>query len=463
MKIKKLAAISLSAAFLAVSLTGCTNYKELLETDQERYIELAFENTAKEIAKRNKTSAFNDFIKAANGETFEISASGDDFDYTAKISAKDNFKAFQDLKIGDKAFTVNTSSDKENVNFSIKSDHTDGTYYVGLNDISSKLDSSVFAPSSGSKYALSEDNFNSIKECVENYANDIQNSSSEKILTDNLIVSTETKDVSVGDETAPADVITYTLTDDVIDKLISDYCSQIGFGEIFGTDYDEYLSEYLDSLTNEGTVNFYISTKNHCLMLIDGSFTSSEKSDEAYESNTDIKFSVNFGKDIAKADCITLNVSLVSSYITDGEQFDSNASLDMVFHDIEESDTDVSAKTDITASDDDSSDFYSLNVLFDKSESKLTASLTDSESVTKDLFSATLQSLSDRANVIINEINYYDSDNTKYNLLDEINLQFSATNEVLPDITGGKEFLTLSESEMDTFTENLSEDINEIL
>lgn len=234
--------------------------------------------------------------------------------------------------------------------------------------------------------------------------------------------------------------------------------------KIYGVENVEYRQELLEEITSEGTVNFYINAKNHCFMLIDADLKSTVNVSEDESDSLDLFFSANFGADIKESDNVALNISSASSSIVSGKQSDNTVSVDVILHKLEETDSAVGLKTDISFNINGESNSFIIDSSFNKSGSKITSSVTDNASkTTYDLISVRLQSSSDRADIFLDEINYYDSDNSKKNLLDGITPELSITNEALPEITDGKEFLALNESEMDTLIQNISDDLSEII
>ena len=87
MKSTKITAVCTVAALTSsFAMTGCTNYEELLKSDRSGYLEIAFKNTAKAIAKKNKTTAFNDFISSVKKDCVSVNVNNPDFDIFMKMS-----------------------------------------------------------------------------------------------------------------------------------------------------------------------------------------------------------------------------------------------------------------------------------------------------------------------------------------------------------------------------------------
>ncbi|MGN1134760.1 MAG: hypothetical protein ACI4SF_00900 [Oscillospiraceae bacterium] len=451
-KILKTSAVMALAA-MVFSLSGCINYKKLLEEEPGKYVESAAKKTASAIAKQND-SVFASLIDEPfdagttyveinnlNGSDISVFASGDE----EKVVATYGCTISSDSKVIDWKMTADTEK--------LVGAYNNNAYYINYADFDEKLDKSIFAPNSGSAYALDEDGVDDFKEGIEELkdklisaAKDGDSEDAFNDYTDRVQVSSSTAEITVNDVDVEADIISYNIDSALFDDMAADYYKKSMGNYMSDEDWAEYEQELRDSLDMEMTVDFNINSKSHMLMSVDANFVSKSENDKV-----NIDGSLVFGAEPDKYEKISLEFSVSgedggNSFTADIFKSETNGdivSIPAEFTVVSSGET-KKAKADFGYSK--SSNEYSLNITdFDGSVTVAKGTLTADK---------------DNAKITLNSIS---NTETGENLLKDAVVVLRFEREPAAPVTADKAFLDISEEEFGSLQESVYNDMDELI
>ncbi|MGN0696041.1 MAG: hypothetical protein ACI4J5_04655 [Oscillospiraceae bacterium] len=309
--VKKISA-ALTAAALGLSLTGCTNYKKLMEEEPNKYVTLAAKNTAQALIRPDELGIAAQAASALESGTAYITVDTKDTDYSAYFSGSDksDYQLIGLSMSSDKGtLDLKLSADKQKLSAAVTGPTSEYAYFVDLDTFSDKLDYSIFSTGAGSNYALDEDTINSIKEAIESVKDMINGTETEDADDDNkysdyidrIGISSVTADISVEGEDVKADVITYSIDSVLFDDIMADFYKESYSDYYTEEEWDQFEQQLRDTLDAEMSLVFNINSKTHMLMSMtfSGRFTTDDYTD-------DISGGLVFGAKPDKSDKISL-------------------------------------------------------------------------------------------------------------------------------------------------------------
>lgn len=442
----------LSAAAVGLSLTGCTNYKDLLENDQAKYISLAAENTVKAIVGKGKTEIAEKMASAMESGAAYITVDTEEMDYSAYFSGSDK-SAYQlvGLSMSSDSGTLDfkLSADKNRFSAAVTGPTVNYAYGADYADFAEKLDSSIFAVNSGSNYALDEDTVKSIKEAVNSVKdkiNGVVNESSDNSgysdYADRISVTSTTSEMTVAEENVKADVITYSIDSTVFDDILVDF-----YKESYSDYYSEeewaiFEQELRDGFDASMSMSFNINSKTHLLMSVtfDGSFLMDDEKASldgglVFGAKPDKSDKISLYLNIAGDSTVVLSADFFKA-VTDGDTTSWNANYSLT-------------ENGETAS---SSSVLSYN----KADGSLILTMTgpDGENITAN---AAVSITSDTAAITLNSI-MADGEN----VMDGTVIGVKFTTEPIPAVSAEKNFTDITEDEMTAMGEAIGNDFMKV-
>lgn len=449
-------------------LSGCTNYSKMMHEQPGEYISLAQENTADAVVKGALADEYEIFKAAAENGTaaFEFEAegikfSGDYFINSKSIEAAANFNM---AGSDDSSAGCTVYADKTAALLGINGNSGNHVYSITYNTIADKLATSVFAPESGSKYAMSQEEYNAITEQFKQVTAAIEGGESAaeenpyaKIITDYLEthppVVTEKTDADINGETVKANILTYDipgedvkmLASQLADEVIAELMKEETFAEYYtAEDLKASVNEVMDRIeTCNLKVEYFVNAKTHVMMKEDVSFiiTVDGETAEAY-------IRTNYGADPAKTD----KGQFAAGLIADGEEMSITADTtrgenvsDMVISMTQSGETTELAKLTFEESDDGA---YTITASIKEleAEAKITGTVTSE----KDTFTATVDRIS------------LSEGSAEVSYLPKGVLTVTKGGKK-PELTAEKEFFDITEEELDTLAENIEADFGAVL
>lgn len=279
------------AAAVAVAMSGCTNYTKMLNEQPAEYISMAQENTMNAIA-GNSFGAENKLLGEACKDgslklDFEIEGVG--FSGELYISEKDE-KAAQIYKL---TGTEGTSAElyfytgKDGLKIGTNGNSGRHVYDVTFEGFAEKLASSIFAPDSGTEYAMEQESYNLLLQYIEGISSTVEESEAPADKMTALFndfaeiytpVTEEKVESDIGGETVSANMVTYSYSkDDIVymweefvDVYLDDYMDETAFEYYTKDELKEQMTSVFDEIDGcELKIVHYVNSKSHALMMSD--------------------------------------------------------------------------------------------------------------------------------------------------------------------------------------------------
>lgn len=287
----KTAALSAAAVVTAVTMSGCTNYTKMLTEQPEEYISMAQENTIKAIAGSGFGEEHKLLNEACKDGSFRLDfeAEGVQFSGEMYVSEKDG-KAAQTYKLtGTEGTSAEVYLYTGRDGFKIGTSGNSGRhiYDVTMDGFAEKLAASIFAPESGSDYAMAQDEYDALVKYMEEIsaAADDSSKSADKlsaIFEDyteaHPPVTEEKTETDIGGETVSANTVTYSyskedivlIADQLIDVYLNDYADENEFEYYTKDEVKEQIMSVFDEMDGcELKIVHCINAKTHVLMTTD--------------------------------------------------------------------------------------------------------------------------------------------------------------------------------------------------
>lgn len=449
MKIKKPIAL-VSAAALGFSLTGCTNYKELLENDQGKYISLAATDTVKALVKADDLGIAAQIASALESGAAYITVDTEDMDYSAYFSGSEK-TAHQLIGLSmssDKGtMDLRLSSDKQRLSAAITGPTSDYAYGVDYKTFAEKLDSSIFAVNSGTAFALDEDTVKEIKDAVNAAKEQINGAVTDSAdntdysgYIDRIGITTATSEITVAEEAVKADIITYSIDSALFDDIMVDHYKKSYSVYYSEEEWEVFEKQLRDSFDANMSCSFNINSKTHLLMSV--TFNGKILADG---DSADIDGGLVFGVKPDKSDKISLYLNMTAN----GEASGYNADF---FKGVKNGDT-TAWNADYTISGNGETRTASSVLSFNKADGALVFTATDPEgkSVTAN---AAVTRTSDSAAITLNSIIGSDGEN----IMDGTVIGVKFTKAPIPAINADKDFMDITEEELKAMGETLDND-----
>lgn len=289
----KAAACSAAAAAVMLTMSGCTNYSKMLSEQPAEYISMAQENTMKAAVMGGDFGAEYKLLQEAceNGSfklNFEVE--GIQFSGEMYVNEKDE-KTAQVYKV---TGTEGTSAEvylytgRDGLKFGTDGNSGRHVYDVTFEGFAEKLAASIFAPGSGSEYAMEQSDYDKFIQYIEEISSaaagkDTESADKLSAIAEDFIaahppVTEENVESDIGGETVSANIVTYSfakedivsLTEQLTDLYLEEYANEQDFEYYTKDEMKEQIMSAFDELDDCSIkVVHYVNSKSHMLMMSD--------------------------------------------------------------------------------------------------------------------------------------------------------------------------------------------------
>lgn len=460
------AVLTASAAAAALTMSGCTNYSKMLEERPAEYISMAQENTAKAVA-GNIFGEEHKLLQEACEDgslklDFEIE--GVQFSGELYVNEKDEKSAQMYRVTG----TEGTSAEvylytgKDGLKIGTNGISGRHIYDVTFEGLAEKLAASIFAPDSGSEYAMEQEEYDLILQYIEEMSAAMEGDGSETadefsaILEDfkeaHPPVTEEKTDTDIGGETVSANVVTYSyskediasLTEQFVDLYLNEYADESDFEYYSKDEQKEQIMSLFDEMDScDLKIVHYVNSKSHMLMVTDIDLLASADGENMY-----FYADVIYGADPENSN----KQSFKAGVGEDGEEEDA-------------------VEADITTNENGSEIVFSVTVNGEEKEFATLASSKDGEdyTITLDVPSAeisckaegTVKTDKKSFEITLDRVSAVSgSAEVSYLPKGVLTVEKGGT---MPELDAEKEFLDITEEEMDTLLENIESDFTAVM
>lgn len=455
-----------AAAVAALTMSGCTNYTKMLEERPAEYISMAQENTAKAVA-GNIFGEEHKLLQEACEDgslklDFEIE--GVQFSGELYVNEKDEKSAQMYRVTG----TEGTSAEvylytgKDGLKIGTNGISGRHVYDVTFEGLTEKLAASIFAPDSGSEYAMEQEEYDLIGQYIEEMSAAMEGDGSESadefsaILEDfasaHPPVTEEKTDADIGGETVSANVVTYSytkediasLTEQFVDLYLNEYADEKDFEYYSKDEQKEQIMSLFDEMDScDLKIVYYVNSKSHMLMMTDIDLLASADGENMY-----------FYADII--------------YGADPENSNKQSFKAGVGEDGKEEDA---VEADITTNENGSEIVFSVTVNGEEKELATLASTKDGENytITLDVPSAEISCKAEGTvktgkkdfEITLDRVSAVSgSAEVSYLPKGVLTVEKGGT---MPELDAEKEFLDITEEELDTLLENIESDFTAVM
>lgn len=447
-------------------MSGCKNYGKMIKEQPEEYIKMAAENTANAMFKSKISDEYSPiFDEAAKDGTFTLDFEAEGITFSGECCVNEKQGAVS------QSYTVTGSegasaqiyvyADESGMKFGTIGQSGSHIYDVNFSTLAEKLAASIFAPDSDSSYSIDQESYDKILEYLEEIHSATESSEEasneykeiiDSYLANHKPITEEKADAGIGDEMVKSNIFTYEIPYEDV-KMLTEQLLDAALNE-YEADEAGYLSSYSkEDIKNEMTSLFdriedcsiklvyYINSKTNVLMKSD--FTLNVTSDG---ENGEIYINAFYG-----ADPETSERKSVKLGVRDDTE-DNYFLADII-------DSEKTSEISVTMTDDgEETKLLTLISERDGDSYKISAKLLDSE------YSASVEGT-------------VTADKNSFNLtVDKIGAsqgaaEFSYSPKAVANVRKGgellkldaeKEFLDITESEMDELMQNIEEDFEAV-
>ncbi len=459
---KKAVCAALTAA-AAVAASGCTNYSKMMTEQPMDYISMAEENTMEAM---NGSEEYNILKEAMKDGAFTVGFDLEGIGISADINVneKDSKTAQTYSFTGSKgtAASVYLFADKDKVKVGTNGLSGSHVYDIILDTAQEKLASSIFAPDSDSEYSIEQEEFDAIIEYAKAFSDETADSGSnsykeiiEGFREANPPTTEEKIDTDISGTTVKANVITYSFSKEQLTSMwqqIVDIYAEDADPEQYGVETKEEIKEQMMSAFDklqrlDVKAVYYINSDSHMLMKMEFSVNMSASNEYTEETeNVDIHGSTTYGADPAASDTVNAVFGMTEGDINyefyiDTVNSESGSATNIAMFD-GETRQDLAVLTYTKEGEN-----YTLAL--DIPEASVTCKAEGTLKTDKNSFELTVDRLS--AGTGSGEVAYSPKGVFKAKKGGEIN-----------ELDAEKEFLDLTEEEMDALTENVENDFSAV-
>lgn len=462
----KTAAAAALCAVGVLSMSGCENYEKMMREQPMEYISMAMDNTAESVVRGTFSDGYQ-LLKAAMEDgsvTLGFEAEGVTFKGECAVSEKSQAVSQLYTVTGSEGASaqIYAYTDKNGMKFGTIGKSGSHIYDMSFDNLAEKLAASVFAPDSGSEYAMSQSDYDKIIAYIDEISDAVSGNEDERdkysaVLEDYFNAHQpaieEKTDADIGGETVSSNIITYTiptedvkmLAEQIIDLALEDYKFDEEMSEYYNKEtvkeeFTDMLSE-IDELSV--TAAYYINAKTNVLMRSDITLNIG---DENYKMEAYIN--AFYGADPANAEKQSLSMGIkdddmdmsINADVTRGENI-TTAVVSM-------NDYDGESQELLTLISERDGSAYKISL--DVPDAELSAKVEGTLETSKNSFSLTVDSFS---------ISYEEND-ISYSPKASVTVKKGGEISVL-DAEG--EFLDLTEEELDALLENIGSDFEEVI
>ncbi|MDE5576854.1 MAG: hypothetical protein K2J11_05670 [Oscillospiraceae bacterium] len=460
----KAAVCGVSAAAAMLLMSGCTNYSKMLSEKPADYISMAQENTMKAAMGSDFGTEHKLLQEACEDGSLKLGfeVEGLQFNGELYVNEKDG-KAAQIYKL---TGTEGTSAEvyiyagKDGLKFGTDGNSGRHVYDVTFEGFAEKLAASIFAPGSGSDYAMEQSEYDMFIQYIEEISSaaagntesaDKLSKIAEDFIAAHPPVTEEKVDADIGGETVNANIVTYSfekadivsVAEQLIDLYLDEYADEQDFEYYTKDEMKEQAMSAFDEIDNCSIkAVYYVNSKSHMLMMSDIDMQAS-----ADGENMHLYANVLYGADPENSG----KQSFKAGVSADGEEY--------------------AIAADITMNDNGSETVFSLN---DNGETKELATLASN----RDGENYTITLDIPEAEVSCKAEGTVKTDKKSFEItLDRISAVKGAA-EVsylpkgvvtvekgtpMPELDADKEFLDITAEEMDTLLENIESDFSAVM
>lgn len=460
----KAAVCGAAAAAVMLTMSGCTNYSKMLSEQPAEYISMAQENTMKAVMSGGFGAECKLLQEASENGSFKLDfeVEGLRFNGELYVNEKDG-KAAQVYKL---TGTEGTSAEvyiyagKDGLKFGTNGNSGRHVYDVTFEGFAEKLAASIFAPGSGSEYAMEQSEYDMFIQYIEEMSSAAagDNGSADKLsdIAEDFIaahppVTEENVESDIGGETVNANIVTYSLAkEDIIsvagqltDLYLEEYADEQAFEYYTKDELKEQVMSAFDELDDCSIkVVHYINSKSHMLMMSDIDMLASSGGE-----NMCFYADVLYGADPEKSD----KQSFKAGASADGEEYAIAADITM---------NDNGSETVFSLTDNgETSELAKLSSNRDGENYTITLDIPDAEVSCK--AEGTVKTGGKSFEITLDRISAV-SGSTEVSYLPKgvVTVEKGGT---IPALDAEKEFLDITEEELDTLLENIESDFTAVM
>ena len=460
----KAAACGAAAAAVMMTASGCTNYSKMLSEQPGEYISMAQENTMKAVVGGGFGAEHKLLQEACEDGVFKLDfeVEGVQFSGELYVNEKDE-KAAQIYKL---TGTEGTSAEvyiyagKDGLKFGTNGNSGRHVYDVTFEGFAEKLAASIFAPDSGSEYAMWQSDYDTFMQYIEEISSvaeeDTESADKLSAIVEDYMaahppVTEENVESDIGGETVNANIVTYSfakedivfIAEQLTDLYLDEYADEQEFEYYTKDEMKEQVMSVFDEIDDCSIkVVYYVNSKSHMLMMSDIDMLAS-----ADGENMCFYADVLYGADPENSN----KQSFKAGIIGDGEEY--------------------AVAADITMNDNGSGTVFSLVDNGETSELATLASNRDGENytITLDIPDAEISCKAEGTaktggksfEITLDRISAV-SGSTEVSYLPK-GVVTVEKGGAIPALDAEKEFLDITEEELDTLLENIESDFTAVM
>lgn len=460
----KAAVCGISAAAAMLAMSGCTNYSKMLSEQPEEYISMAQENTMKASMSSGFGAEHKLLQEACEDGSFKLSFEVEGLQFSGEmyVNEKDE-KTAQIYKL---TGTEGTSAEvylytgKNGLKIGTNGNSGRHVYDMTFEGFAEKLAASIFAPDSGSDYAMEQSEYDMFIKYIEEIssaaAGDTESADKLSAIIEDYMaahppVTEENVESDIDGETVSANIVTYSfekadiipLTEQLTDLYLDEYADEQEFEYYTKDEMKEQIMSVFDEIDDCSIkVVYYVNSKSHMLMMTDIDLLAS-----ADGENMSFYADVLYGADPENSG----KQSFKAGASADGEEYAIAADITMNDNGSETvfSLTD-NGETKELATLSSNRDGENYTITLDVPEAEISCKAEGTVKTNKKSFEITLDRISAVKGAA--EVSYLPKG--------VVTVEKGGT---MPELDADKEFLDITEEEMDTLLENIESDFTAVM
>lgn len=457
----RFSAMSVIAACVLL-MSGCTDYGKMMKEEPQKYISTASENTMETMVKGNFPEEYAILNEASKNGSFtaEFEVKGIKFRGEGYLNEADSLSS-QMYTLSDTAGNsaqVFLSASGDLLKIGTVGASGSHIYSIAADTFEEKLAGSIFAPDSGSEYALAQEDYDmligyaaEIDSAIEGDENDAYHDIINNFMESHPPVVQEKTDADVAGETVTANILTYDLTKDDIRLLAEQLTDQAAADGEMEDDEKSDLMSMLDEL-EDCTMNivYTVNSKSNMLMKADinADLTQSDEKNAFH-------IGIVYGADPAASDKQSFAFEYSVDYPED-EEYLEDAEWN-IYADVTRGEN--SSETVISMVDEGETTQLAV-ITYEKNGDNYTVTANIPEAELTGKMEGTIVTDKDSVTVTIDRLSAVE-DAAEISYSPKAVLTIRKGGEML-DLDAEKEFLDITEEELDTLIENISEDFSKV-
>lgn len=455
-----------AAASLGIlTLSGCTNYTKMMNETPGEYISMASENTMKQMVKGAFGEEYRLMNEAAENGSFniEFEIEGIKFSGECYVNEKDMKSAQTYTMTGSKgtAASIYAFMGKNGMKIGTSGNSGSHIYDVTFETLKEKLAASIFAPGSGTAYELEQSEYDMLLEYAEQIAaavegsEEVQNKYADIInayIEEHPPVIEENVDSDIGGETASANILTYdipkddlyTLVEKLVDAALEDYKLDEEMAQYYTKeDMKSEIMALLDEFEECSLkIVYYVNSKTHTLMKSDITFNGVSMG-EAGEIYINALYGANPETAEKQSFVFGMNADETAYIVTFDITYGEDSSVIAITADNGTETMDVASITSTRNGE-------SYNIKLDIPLVEITGTADGTIKTEKNSFTLTVDKLALVKGA--GEVSYAPKGVISF-----------TKGGAMPELDAEKEFLDITEEEMDALAENIESDFTAVL